>query len=135
MSLEIAKKFMVETRMADPSLYADDFVTTFPDGSQMPRAAILSAVQAIVAAAPDFSFNTTDWSEKDGKVTATAKVTATMTKSLSHPQFGEIPATGKLAILPSEHFTITFRDGKVTSMVVASSAPGGPPEVIRQWTA
>ena len=135
MSLEIAKAFLEDTRMCDRSMYADDYTTTFPGGVVLPADMVCATVKAIIAAGPDFSFNVEDLREVDGTVTGTARVTVTMTEQFSHPQFGTIPPTGKRAELGAEHFTLSFKDGKVASMVVATDEPTGPPEVIRQWTA
>jgi hypothetical protein len=134
MSLELAKKVMIETRMADRSLFTDDYATTFPDGSVVPVDGLIGTMQAVLAASPDFDFNATNWSEGDGNVSFEIRVSGTMSNALSHPVFGDIPATGKHAVLDTERITITFRDGKVASMTVECDGPCGPPELIRRWT-
>ena len=100
----------------------------------MPAAMVCLTVQAVVAAAPDFNFNVKNWQLEGDTVTCEATVTATMTNDFSHAKFGDIPATSRKATLPVERLTLTFRDGKVASMLVESDGPSGPPEVIRQWT-
>lgn len=134
MYLETAKKFLEETRMCERSLYADDYTTTFPGGVVLPADMVCATLKAIVAAGPDFSFNVENLREVDGTVKGDAHVTVTMTNDFSHPQFGTIPATGKRAVLDVEQFTLSFKDGKVASMVVTTDSPTGPQEVIRQWT-
>lgn len=135
MSIEIAKNFVLETRMADPASYADGFTATFPDGMQLDGPAIVGTMQAILAAGPDFSFNALKLREEGDAVLLEIRVTATMTKTLSHPQFGDIPATGKKASLGVERVKLSFAGGKVASMEVDADGPAGPPELIRQWTA
>jgi len=135
MSLELAKSFLIDNRMADRSQYTDDYSTTFADGTKMPMDAVFGSMQAFLKAAPDLDFNPQNWSEVGQNIRVTVSVSGTMTGTLSHPMFGEIPATGKKGQAPAEHIELTFRDGKVASMVVLEEdAPAGPPALVRAWT-
>ena len=136
MSLELAKSFLIDSRMCDRSQYTDDYSTTFPDGQAIPVDVVHPMMQAFIAAAPDLSFNCESWAEKGDKVTAVVRVGGTMTGAMSHPMFGDIPATGRKGQVAAESIELSFRDGKVASMVVVSAeGPSGPPELMRQWTA
>jgi len=134
MSLELAKRFMDDERMCVRDSYADDYTTTFPEGDPLSGDAVCATMHAFTGAAPDFSFNTKNWSEDNGVVKVEAYITATMTNDLVHPQLGTVPATGKKAALDVERITLTFKDGKVASMVIEADGPAGPPELIRRWT-
>lgn len=134
MSIELAKSFLNDSRMCDRDQYTDDYTSTFPGDVVMPVDMVCPTVQAFVAAAPDFNFNVKNWRLEGETVTCEATVTATMTNDFSHPQFGDISATGRKATLPVERLTLTFRNGKVASMLIDSDGPSGPPEVIRQWS-
>jgi hypothetical protein len=134
-NLAIAEALLTETRMQDPTLLTDDFAVIRSDGMVLPTDVLLPVMKAIVSAGPDFDFNVKNLEDDNDTVTGEVWVTATMTHDLSHPMFGDIPATGKKATLPVERFELTFRGGKVASMKVSSDEPAGPPELVRQWTA
>jgi hypothetical protein len=131
----VAEALMTETRMLDRSLYTDDFVCVRSDGMELSLEQLLPVMNALVSAGPDFAFNVKNLQEQGDTVTGEAHVTATMTRDLSHPLFGDHAATGKKATLPPERFELSFRGGKVASMKVDTDLPAGPPEVVRQWTA
>ena len=112
----------------------DDMVFAGPVPQPVCKHEFVGLMTALVAAIPDWKFNTTDYKENGNQVTVTFQITGTQTGELNLPMpwFPKLPATGKHVSLPKEPATVTVKDGKISRLEAAVVAGGGVAGVLAQ---
>jgi predicted ester cyclase len=90
--------------------------------------------QSLSKAFPDWRFNVESLREEGGKIRGTVQITGTHKGELDLSALGmpRIAATGKSIKLPRSEITITYSDGKLTSLDSPAPVDGGVAGILSQ---
>lgn len=137
-AIEMIKSGLAAMESGQPGkmseIFSDDMVFAGPVPQPIGKREFIAIQSAMVAAMPDWKFNTTDLKQEGDQVTATFQITGTQTRELNLPMpgFPKLPATGKHVSLPKEPITITLKGDKITRLESAVVPGGGVPGVLAQ---
>jgi predicted ester cyclase len=137
-AIEMAKGLLqaLETKdAASASKYlSEDFVFSGPVPKPISGPEWLAMQQSLSKAFPDWRFNVESLREEGGKIRGTVQITGTHKGELDLSALGmpRIAATGKSIKLPRSEITITYSDGKLTSLDSPAPVDGGVAGILSQ---
>ena len=110
----------------------DEFVLTGPFPEPQNKAMWIGGMKGMQSAFPDWKFNAGDFEGSASAVKFNVQITATHKGDLMIPNGPTVPATNKSIAIPRETGEATFKDGKILSMEMHTSADGGINGILKQ---
>lgn len=116
------------------SITSEDFCFVGPTPSPFNKEVWLDFQKAVQKAFPDWAFNLTEVEEQGDEVRVTVQITGTHKEDLVLPihSIKALPATGLAVALPEEHAFLSFKDGKISKLVIEGAAHGGLVGILEQ---
>lgn len=138
--IQVVKECMAAIEARDFDRAAQCLTDDFQFFGGMPKAASkqewLGVHKAMCQALPDFKFNLSNATEKEGKVYGQVRLTGTHKGALFIPALGvNAPATGKAIALPMEKFEAQIHANKLKRLEVATLEEGGLAGMVKQMGA